>query len=252
VFESDAMLASTGWKHTPPMKFLPEGIEKELGLPHEPAQHAPEEDLANQNDLLEKADLEIQQRFPRLKDQPVWNKDYVPVTETKGIDSDDAVTPSKPTTPYMLHRFIVPPSERFLRTRDFAVVGMNGNFSNTISAHIQGLWISAYFQGFLVKDPAAAVGNKAAMHDLRYQTVLHNRWGKWRYPTDWGNKAPSFIFDAVPYLDLLQHDLGVKPHRKGGMMSEMWSPYIARDYRTINDEWMKVNDSGKAESVASS
>lgn len=151
----------------------------------------------------------------------------------------------------MLHRFIVPPSERLLRTRDFAVVGMCGNFSNTISAHIQGLWISAYFQGLLVKDPAAAVGDEAALHDLRYQTVLHNRWGKWRYPTDWGNKSPSFIFDAVPYLDLLQDDLGVKPHRKGGAIAEMWSPYIARDYRTINEEWTKLHGSGKAASELS-
>ncbi|KAL6354018.1 hypothetical protein LRP88_12649 [Fusarium phalaenopsidis] len=47
-FESDALLANTGWKHIPPMKFLPEGIEKELGLPHAPTEGAPEEDLANQ------------------------------------------------------------------------------------------------------------------------------------------------------------------------------------------------------------
>lgn len=244
-FESDAMLASTGWKHVPPMKFLPDGIDKELGLPHQPSEKAPKEDLANQQDLLDKADAEILRRFPRLKDQPVWNKDYVPVTETKGIDSKDAVTPSKPTTPYMLHRFVVPASERFLRTRDFAVVGMSGNFSNTISAHMQGLWISAYFQGLLAKDPATAVGDEKAMQDLRYQTVLHNRWGKWRYPTDWGNKAPSFIFDAVPYLDLLQNDLGLQPHRKGGSVAEMWSPYIARDYRNVNEEWAKANAVGK-------
>ncbi|KAM0721941.1 hypothetical protein Q7P37_002867 [Cladosporium fusiforme] len=242
---SDAMLASTGWNHVPPMKLLPEGIERELGLPHEPTPDAPEEDLANQYDLLEKADLEILDRFPRLKDQPVWNANYVAVTDLKSIDSEDKVTPCKPLTPYMLHRFIVPPSERFLRTRDIAVVGMSGNFSNVITAHIQGLWISAYFQGRLVRDPAAAVGDEIAMHDLRYQAVLHNRWGRWRYPTDWGNRAPCFIFDAVPYLDLLQHDLGVNPFRKGGILSEMWSPYISRDYRTINEDWMKVTSGGK-------
>ncbi|WP_457840927.1 hypothetical protein, partial [Staphylococcus aureus] len=47
-FASEVFLAHTGWKHVPPMKFLPEGIEKELGLPHAPAENAPEEDLANQ------------------------------------------------------------------------------------------------------------------------------------------------------------------------------------------------------------
>ncbi|KAI7121826.1 dimethylaniline monooxygenase (N-oxide forming), partial [Hortaea werneckii] len=244
-FESDAMLASTGWKHVPPLKFLPEGIEKELGLPHEPSQCAPPEDLANQHELIQQADVEIFDRFPRLKDQPVWNKDYVPVTEAKGIETNDSVTPHKQLTPYMLHRFIVPPSERFLRHRDIAITGMSGNFSNTITAHIQGLWISAYFQGRLAKDPAAAVGNEAAMHDLRYQTVLHNRWGRWRYPTDWGNKAPSFIFDAVPYLDLLQKDLGLSPHRKGGVVAEMWSPYMAKDYSTINEEWARGSGSEK-------
>lgn len=239
-FEADAMLASTGWKHVPPLKFLPEGIDAELGLPHLPlkAKDATEEDLANQRDLLDQADGEILARFPRLKNQPVWNKDYVPVTETKGIQSKDAQVQS--LTPYMLHRFMIPPSARFLRTRDIAIVGMCGNFSNTISAHIQGLWVSAFFTGRLANDPGAAVGDAAAMQRLRYQTVLHNRWGRWRYPTDWGNKAPSFVFDAVPYLDLLQNDLGVKPHRKGGRLAEIYQPYMAKDYKNINDEWAAV------------
>lgn len=246
-FESDAMLASTGWKHVPPMKFLPEGIEQELGLPHAPSEKAPETDFANQQDLLARADQEILTRFPRLKDQPVWNKNYVPVTDLAGIDSKDEITPCKLLTPYMLHRFIVPPSERFLRARDTAIVGMSGNFSNVVCAHIQGLWVSAYFQGLLARDPASAVGDKTAMKELQYQTVLHNRWGKWRYPTDWGNKSPGFIFDAVPYFDLLQSDLGVKPHRKGpGMMAEMFSPYISKDYRTINGEWAATLGDDKA------
>ena len=41
-FEADAMMAGTGWKHAPPMKFLPEGIEKELGLPHEATEKSPQ------------------------------------------------------------------------------------------------------------------------------------------------------------------------------------------------------------------
>jgi len=244
-FEADAMLAGTGWKHSPPMKFLPEGIEIELGLPHEASEKAPPEDLGNQQDLLRRADAEITQRFPRLEDQHVWNEDYVPVTKIEGIDVDSKDTATKPLTSYMLHNFIVPPSERFLRPRDIAFVGMVGNFSNTISAHIQGLWVSAYFLGSLAKDPAHAVGDEAAMQRLRYQTVLMNRWGKFRYPTDWGNKTPSFVFDAVPYLDLLQKDLGVNPHRKGGAVAEIWSPYMAKDYRTINDEWQKARGSSK-------
>ncbi|KAK1545110.1 hypothetical protein CPAR01_02612 [Colletotrichum paranaense] len=245
-FSADVLLAHTGWKHVPPIKFLPEGIETELGIPHAPINNAPREDLAGQADLVDLADEEILARFPRLKDQPVWNKDYVPLTDQKGIDSDDAVTPYRTLTPYMLHHFIVPPSERFLRPRDTAFIGMVGNFSNVITAHVQGLWISAYFSGLFARDPAKAVGDDTAMQKLQYNTILMNRFGNWRYPTDWGsNKCPSFVFDAVPYLDLLLSDLGLAHYRKRGFMAEWYSPYGPEDYSDINEEWDEKFAKGK-------
>lgn len=244
-FESDVFLANTGWKHVPPIKFLPEGIEKELGIPHRWADDASTEDLANQPDLLKRADKEILSRFPRLERQPVWNKNYVPLTEQKGIDSKDEVTPCAPLTPYMLYHFIVPASPRFLRSRDIAFTGMVSNFSNAITAHMTGLWISAYFQGKLAIDPAAVVDDEAALQKLQYETVLLNRWGKWRYPTDWGNKNPNFIFDSVPYFDLLQRDMGLNPYRKNGWFAEMTEPYGADDYQDIKDEWMRNNKDSK-------
>lgn len=240
-FGSDAFLANTGWKHVPGIKFLPEGIEKELGIPHQPAEatddSASPEDLANNHDLLERADQEILERFPRLKEQPIWNKDYVPLTDQNGISSKDEVTPCKPLTPYMLYRFLVPPSARFLRTRDMAFTGIISNLSAAMTAHVTALWISAYFAGKLAIDPAMAIDDEASLKSMQYQTVLYNRWGKWRYPTDWGNKSPSFIFDAVPYFDLLQRDLGLSPYRKGGWLAEISAPYGPEDYRNINEEW---------------
>ena len=244
-FESKVFLAHTGWKNAPPMTFLPEGIDKELGLPHALKKDAPEEDLANQTALIEKADHEILSRFPRLKDQPVWNKDYIPMTDQKGIDSNDEITPYTPSTGYMLYHFMVPPSERFLQTRDIAFAGIVSNFSNVITAHLQGLWISAYFSGRLANGPAAAVGDPEALTKLRYETVLHNRFGKWRYPTEWG-KSPAFIFDAVPYLDLLQRDLGLDPHRKGGLWADIWHPHDPRDYKGVNQEWQVKYDDDKS------
>lgn len=53
---------------------------------------------------------------------------------------------------------------------------------------------------------------------------------------DWGNKAPAFAFDAVPYYDLLQRDLGVNFHRKSGLFGEIWKSYGLEDYRYISDE----------------
>lgn len=238
---SDVLLAHTGWKQVPAIKFLPEGIESELGIPHLRTSEAREQDIANQSSLIEKADREILQLFPRLRDQPVWNKKYVPLLEQEGISTttDDTDPPETSLTPYMLHRFIVPPSERFLRTRDVAFIGLVNNFSNIIAAHMEGLWIAAYFSGRLAVDPASAVGDQDALRKLRYETVLHNRFGHWRYPTDWDNRGPSFIFDAVPYLDLLQTDLGLETHRKSAAWREMLEPYDPRDYQGVNEEWMK-------------
>ncbi|KAI1415378.1 FAD/NAD(P)-binding domain-containing protein [Hypoxylon sp. FL1857] len=240
-FDSDAFLANTGWTHVPAIKFLPEGIERELGIPHEVVDNAPAEDLANQSTLLERADKEILERFPRLKQQPVWNENFVPSIDQKGISSD--TVSRTPLTSYMLHRFLVPPSPRFLRPRDVAFIGLQTNFSNVITAHISALWIHAYFSGKLVTDPGKAVDDEEAMGKLQYETMLHNRFGKWRYPTESG---PNFIFDAVPYLDLLQHDLGLNPYRKGGMFAEMSSPYGPEDYRNINQEWLKTQNAGGA------
>ncbi|OTA99896.1 hypothetical protein M426DRAFT_66913 [Hypoxylon sp. CI-4A] len=235
-FESEVFFANTGYKHMPPMKFLPEGIEKELGIPHEVKADAPPEDLANNRSLIERADQEILQRFPRLRQQPVWNKNFIPVSDQKGIEVD--AKSLIPTTSYTLHRFLVPPSPRFLRPRDTAFIGHQTNFSNAITAHITALWIHAYFAGRLARDPVKAVDDDEAMKKLQYETLLHNRFGKWRYPTE-GNQIPSYIFDTVPYLDLLQHDLGLNPYRKSGMLAEMYDSYGPEDYRHINEEWLE-------------
>ncbi|KAI0454134.1 hypothetical protein F5B21DRAFT_258075 [Xylaria acuta] len=260
-FASDVLFASTGWKHVPSIKFLPEGIEAELGIPHEPTidSSAPAQDLANQQSLIEAADREILQRFPRLRDQPVWNAHYKPMTDQKGIDGGaQEVTPYTLLTPYMLHRFMVPASARFLRTRDIAFTGMMSNFSNAITAHLCGLWISAFFAGKLAinadddgdEGPGTSKtsvlggnsdgqGKEGERRSLRYETVLFNRWGKWRYPTDWGSRRPAFTFDAVPFFDLLQRDLGLNPHRKGGWFAEITQPYGPNDYQDVNDEWLR-------------
>ncbi|KAI2643213.1 hypothetical protein GGS21DRAFT_495257 [Xylaria nigripes] len=243
-FESDVFVANTGWKHVPPIKLLPEGIEKELGIPHRTADNAPDEDLGSNQNLLRQADKEILKRFPRLERQPVWNAHYKPITEQKGISSQDEVTPYAPLTPYMLYHFLVPASPRFLRSRDTAFAGMLSHFCHGPTAYVTGLWISAYFQGKLAIDPSAAVKDKAVLKKLQYETVLLNRWGKWRYPTDWGHKYPNFVFDLLPYLDLLQRDLGLSPHRKGGWFAEMTESYGPEDYQHINEEWLGKTKAG--------
>ncbi|KAI0435282.1 hypothetical protein F5Y09DRAFT_293530 [Xylaria sp. FL1042] len=238
ILECDTLVLNTGWDHLPSVKFLPEGIEKELGIPsdRDTVGHLLEPDLDSQTSLLKRADEEILQQFPILKTPPVWNKSFAPLP-----DHD----PSS-LTPYMLYRFLVPTSPRFLRHRDTAFIGLQSNLSTVITSHITALWISAYFSGRLARDPSTVLTNPEATKQLQYETVLHNRFGKWRYPADWGNKAPKFIFDALPYLDMLQHDLGICPYRKDGILAEMTVPYGPEDYRDITKEWLETCSGDKA------
>jgi hypothetical protein len=242
--DTDALCCVTGWKHVPPVKFLPEGIDRELGLPHTLGQST-----LFTSEAVEKADQEILTRFPRLKNQPVQNKNMKPLLSTQGLSTPENINPSPPLTPWTLYRFMVPPSARFLQTRDIAFAGVLLNFSTHMIAHAQSLWINAYFNDdlparvlpplnqqyeFEVKETEVA----KSLDELRYETLVHARFGKWRYPAGHGSQFPDFIFDAVPYIDLLVGDLGLKVHRKKGWFAEMTEPYGPEDYRDLVSEYM--------------
>lgn len=244
-FETDLLICATGWKHVPPLRFLPGGIEKELGLPHIPTDDEPIWKI----DLVHKADDQILSRFPRLRNQPTKTPP-VPLSENKGLSttSKDEVDPSDSTklTPYTLYRFIVPPSPKFLETRDIAFAACIMNFSTAMYNHVQALWIAAFFDGDLPDSVIPKPGDAEALAELRYETVLHNRFGRWRYPAGHGAQFPDFVFDSVPYLDLLVGDLGLKVHRKKGWLAEVIEPYGPEDYKDLCDEWAaKVGTSNR-------
>lgn len=240
--ETDALCCVTGWKHVPPVKFLPEGIENELGLPQPPS-----EDKLFTPEAVERADKEILARFPRLKNPPVQNKKMKPLLETKGISTTDKINPSTPLTPWTLYRFMVPPSSRFLQTRDIAFAGVLMNFTTTIIAHAQAIWINAYLYDRLpskvlppVRPRPGATADAArtkTLDEIRYETVLHARFGKWRYPAGHGAHFPDFVFDALPYVDLLVNDLGLRVHRKNGWLAEATEPYGPEDYKNLVAEF---------------
>ncbi|KAJ4396776.1 hypothetical protein N0V93_000998 [Gnomoniopsis smithogilvyi] len=231
---TDAMCCVTGWKWTPPLIFLPEGIEAELGVPHPPSPSDP-------TDLVAKADKEILARWPRLRSPPVQNRDYVPLTEQTGIttlsEEDRKASPhtSSQLTPWSLYRFVIPSSPSLIRHRDVAFAGMMMNFNIPLNAHMQSLWINAYFY-----DRGLTLPNyedDLERNRMRYETILHSRFGKWRYPAGHGSQFPDFVFDAQPYIDLLARDLGVQVHRKGGFLKEMSEPYGPKDYVDVVQEW---------------
>jgi Pyridine nucleotide-disulphide oxidoreductase len=212
---TDALVCATGWRHRPAIKFLPEGIDEDLGLPH----------FSQEFDKkISKADDEVFTRFPRLKAQPAPNPKAKPMTPSPSC-SPAAIVPNQP---YRLYRFMVPPA--LIDDRSIGFAGALMTISTPLIAQTQALWLSAYFDGMI--DPE---------QDVAYETILHTQWAKWRYPAGHGARFPDFIFDALPYIDLMLSELGLKTHRKGGMTAEWLQPYGPEDYKGLVEEWREKN-----------
>ncbi|KAF1961443.1 dimethylaniline monooxygenase (N-oxide forming) [Byssothecium circinans] len=209
--KADALLCATGWKARPPINFSPPDCLADLGMPHHSAKQDP---------LVEKADSVILAKLPRLKDQPN-------ITKAEQTDS------TAPNQPFRLYRFIVPPSS--LAKRNIAFAGMTTTISTVVCAQAQALWISAYFDGKLDR--------LLPPDEARWEAVLHSRFVKWRYPLGYGDRLPDFVFDAIPYVDMLLHDLGVESRRKKSLWAHWTHPYGPEDYKGIVGEWAESHRS---------
>jgi hypothetical protein len=243
-FNTDAFLLCTGWKHTSSIEYIPASLEERLGLPH-----ANSSTNKEQQSLESRADSEILFTYPRLKKRPVEKNKFKPLS-----NADSPAATEEQMSGMNLYRFMVPADEELLEAHDIAFVGNLMTITTPTVAEIQSLWITAYFDGKVTPlapqtsssrstppsqtvDPAAESDPQIA--SVQYSATLHNRFGKWRYPGGWGGKIPDFVFDALPYMDMLLTDLGVKSRRKSGFLKEISEPYGPEDYVGIVDEWMK-------------
>lgn len=222
---ADALICSTGWIQTPPIQFLPAGIETALGLPH----YSPKES----SDQVRRADNEVLSRYPKLKNQPQRNPDY------KALPTSSDPSQSKsPNQPYRLYRFIVPSSPQFISTHSIAFLGCYLSVSTSTVAQAQALWITAYLNGRIPHLSAKSPDYQA----IEWETTLHSQFGKWRHPAaagGYGERLPDMAFDSLPYVDLLLRDLGLTTHRKGGSGWREWFvPYEQADYKGLVGEWM--------------
>lgn len=98
------------------------------------------------------------------------------------------------THPYRLHWFMIPPA--LAQARDIAFAGMMESLATTLVAAVQALWISAFFEGKLdrlAKDE----------EEMKWQSMLATQWTRLRYRAGHGVKFPDFVFDAIPYVDML-------------------------------------------------
>ncbi|ETI24467.1 hypothetical protein G647_03836 [Cladophialophora carrionii CBS 160.54] len=202
----DVVILATGWKKEPTLQFVA-GSEADVGLHHSPA------DL---DDLAKEADREILRKLPSLNAQPQRRREL------------EEKLSERMHQPLRMYRFTVPPA--MVPKRNIAFAGMLSCITTSTVATVQALWICAFFDGNLSRLPSS-------QDDIRWQTVLHTQFGKWRYPTSYGPSFPDFVFDAVPYLDMLLSDLNLNSHRKPGKMADIFDPYGPEDYVGLIDEW---------------
>ncbi|KAI3393102.1 hypothetical protein diail_4731 [Diaporthe ilicicola] len=102
--------------------------------------------------------------------------------------------------------------------------------STPLVVEMQSLWGVAFMLGLIDVPSLAAMEREAA---------LWNAWTRKRYPGI-GRTHSYAIFDFQSYLDQLLGDLGVRTHRKGNILADIFVPSRPRDYRGVADEFRAV------------
>ena len=224
VLEADSFVCATGWKLGPHLKFLPDGIEQRLGIPYRSVER---------DELAEKADKVIFEKFPALLDQPMKNPGYIPLTSS----ANDTVP--RPTQPFRLFRFLVPPTPEMLECRNVAFLSGHHTILKPILAQIQALWLTAYLM-----DKLKLPSNE----EISWSTMLWSRSAKWRWP--WqagglGEKYPQMNVDWLPYADILLKDLGMKTPKartNRWWWQDLFVAYKQPDFEGLVEEWLSLQD----------
>lgn len=206
-YQTDALIAITGWKLSPNIKYKPEGIDASLGIPTEKLS---DEEKAFWDHLDKEAEEEILKRFPYLGRPP---KQIIPYQQK--------------VSPYRLYRGLAPPGLTTRSDNSIVFIKMVHSTSNIIIAETQALWAYAYLNNAL----------NIEKNQVYKQTSLSSRYGKLRYPCGFSSWYPEFVYDSVPYADMLLHDLGVCSRRKPTRTKEIFTGYTIQDYKGINREW---------------
>ncbi|KAF2201531.1 flavin-binding monooxygenase-like protein-like protein [Delitschia confertaspora ATCC 74209] len=224
--EVDAVVCATGWETGAAMKFLPEGIEKDLGIPVEGGKLTEDE-----KELVKKAEVEIYSKYPFLKERDS-SQLYHP-DPTHRLSVKDTLN-EKTQNPYRLFRFLVPPSD--LEERSIGFAGALLSLGNATCAYLQALWLAAYFDGTL------SLPSSKSASEVKYEAYLETQYCAIRHAMGYGDKFPDLVFDSLPYFDALLKDLGLVGKRKDGFRKEYFAHYTPEDYRGLVEEWKRCRE----------
>lgn len=128
---------------------------------------------------------------------------------------------------------MVPPA--MFPDRSIVFLGYTMSLNTTLLAEVQALWAAAFLNN---EFPAGSPLTTMTIADWMLETTKHTEFGKWRSPrANGGRHHPNFVFDILPYLDLLLRDLGISPRRKVGFWAHWMQPHGINDYHGLITEW---------------
>ncbi|KAL4971000.1 uncharacterized protein BDV14DRAFT_162460 [Aspergillus stella-maris] len=213
------LILCTGWKASPGIRFLPDGIEKQLGFPWTA-------DLLEQqdqdHDLVKETRQELYTRLPMLQTAPPRRMYRV------GTHTDEIVL-----HPFRLARLMVPPS--LWEDHSIAILGIVTTFNTPLVTEVQALWALVY-----LNHPDALELTRNTPKDkesaLR-EATLHSEFVALRSPTNHGSRNADFVFEVLPYLDLLLGNLGLRTARKQSWWRNLFVPHQPGDYAGLVEEW---------------
>jgi len=216
----DALITATGFSAKPTVSFAPSTIHSDLGLP---STQLTKSQQSFWEDLMIKASLRIEPRFPRFLVAP-----FAGPFSSDRLQYNPGIDPDMRYTPWRLYRGIAPPGPTSQGQHNLAFIGMFSNIANTLRLELQCLWAYAYLNGRLDID----------RHNVFDETALVTRWAEARSPFGHGRYFPDVVFDQLPYFDTLLRDLGVESRRKSTWFKEIFEPYGQQDYKTVVHEWI--------------
>lgn len=165
--QTDAIIAITGWQLDKGIRWKPEGIDADMGVPVRSMNPQREMFWA---DLDSKADQHILNKFPYLRNPP----------EAKLSFTYDV-------TPFRLYRGIAPPNLTERGEHSLAFMKMVHCTSISVLAETQALWCFAYLNHKMPLD----------RRNVYWSTALTSRFGKHRSP--WGTHTlVETLFESWP------------------------------------------------------
>ena len=279
--QTDALICSTGWSYVLPFEVHPQELHASLGIPslhYTKTQKEVWTTYEAQADIEICQRFPLLLEGPRLDQAPlIVKEELLPDQASRDVKKLDQLQP------WRLWRGIAPPGlvNAPVEERNVVFLGMIHSLQAVLRSEISALWAYGWMYGTIDAASSFALSSSARPpEDLKalivkgskssdsiatgsnirdqpssvarstndttsifYDTTLFNRFWKWRCPYGYGSRFPDFVFDGLPYNDLLLRDLGVRYWRKGrSALGEMFSSgYLPRDYRGLVEEWKRKN-----------